>query len=73
MEILKAIDVTYLNIPKLTLEQLEEKFIQSGLDEGSFCFFKIEFSDGIQQVWFDYPTDLNKDEALELANRILSQ
>lgn len=85
MKIVNAINITHLVYPKtnpidkpvyITLSQIEEKFVNDDIGdetpEGSFGVFKIEYADGMQEIWFDYPTDLNEDEALELATRILS-
>lgn len=78
MLVANAVDITDLvrqnhkgNINTIPLSSLEEKFIDHGLDEGSFGVFKVTFSDDTYRIYFDYPTDLTMTKAREVAKEAL--
>lgn len=56
--------------PSSPLSVFEPKVIEKlfhsilGWDDGSFCVFKVVHSDGSSTLWLDYPTDMNKTEAI---------
>jgi len=76
MKIENAIDLTRqlahkVVLTEVNLAELEEKFIAAGLDKYCFCIFKVTFSDGPVQIWFDYPTDMDDEQALAFSQQVL--
>lgn len=56
----------------ISLNFIEQLFIDEGLDRNSFSIFKIVYSDDIVCFHFHYPTDMTERQALEYAEKILN-
>ena len=70
MQIEHAIEISGLVCSKyqtksnnINLASIEELFTEAGLEEGSFGIFKITYADNCSEVYFDYPTDMNAEQA----------
>ena len=77
MQIINALDITALVnqsgrcASSFPLVSLEELFFMNGIDDGSFGIFKVTFADEKVKVFFDYPTDFSKEDALNFARKVL--
>ena len=74
MNIEQAVDISCIASTALKvsasvapLELLEEVMVKAGLEEGSFGIFRVTYADGISEVYFHYPTDMDEQKALEFA------
>jgi len=84
MKIDNAIDITKLiypsdvldqriqeqMLPEATLSAIEEVYMAAGLEKNCFCVFKVSYSDGINRIYFDYPTDMDDNKALEFSQKV---
>ena len=61
----------YLYIKKLNISTIEQVFIKyGGLYKGCFEVCETRFSDGSQAIEFNYPTDMNVEQAHEFVDKV---
>lgn len=71
MKIENAIKIK--NITNIPLSVLEEKFTEcTWIEEGSFGFFNIVYSDNQVETYFDYPTDMTEEQATEILMKFIN-
>jgi hypothetical protein len=64
-------DILKVRATGVPLRLLENSFIRSGLEEGSFNIIRVTYSDDTSDIYFHYPTDMIDAQAEEFAKSAL--